>query len=88
MTGWGHLRPNWAISAMSGLPPLATELRTFSGGPVVYNDWFLGRAFTQMLMLSYSGFELGSITRSARATSAGLSSMPRVLAVFGMSQCQ
>src|SRR5512140_1263636 len=24
----GHLRSNWAIGAMSGLPPLATELRT------------------------------------------------------------
>jgi hypothetical protein len=24
----GHSRPNWAVRAMSGLPPLATELRT------------------------------------------------------------
>ena len=24
----GHLRPNWAFGAMSGLPALATELRT------------------------------------------------------------
>jgi hypothetical protein len=24
----GHSRPNWAMRAMSGLPPLATELRT------------------------------------------------------------
>lgn len=24
----GHLRPNWTLRAMSGLPPIATELRT------------------------------------------------------------
>ena len=24
----GHSRPKWAVLAMSGLPPLATELRT------------------------------------------------------------
>jgi hypothetical protein len=24
----GHSRPNWAVCAMSGLPPIATELRT------------------------------------------------------------
>jgi hypothetical protein len=28
MSGWGHSRPKWAVYAMSGLPPLATELRT------------------------------------------------------------
>jgi hypothetical protein len=28
MSGLGHSRPNWAMRAMSGLPPLATELRT------------------------------------------------------------
>ena len=24
----GHSRPNWAVRAMSGLPPIATEYRT------------------------------------------------------------
>jgi hypothetical protein len=28
MTGWGHSRPKWRVPAMSGLPPIATELRT------------------------------------------------------------
>jgi len=28
MSAQGHFRPNWPVSAMSGLPPLATELRT------------------------------------------------------------
>src|SRR5450631_2232473 len=28
MSAVGHSRPNWAMRAMSGLPPLATELRT------------------------------------------------------------
>jgi hypothetical protein len=24
----GHFRPDWAVGAVSGLPPIATELRT------------------------------------------------------------
>jgi hypothetical protein len=28
MSVGGHSRPNWAVGAMSGLPPVATELRT------------------------------------------------------------
>ena len=28
MSLWGHSRPKWSVRAMSGLPPLATELRT------------------------------------------------------------
>ena len=28
MSKKGHSRPNWAVRAMSGLPPIATELRT------------------------------------------------------------
>jgi hypothetical protein len=29
MSQMGHSRPNWAIRLMSGLPPIATELRTW-----------------------------------------------------------
>jgi hypothetical protein len=28
MSEMGHSRPKWAVRAMSGLPPVATELRT------------------------------------------------------------
>ena len=28
MSEVGQSRPNWAVRAMSGLPPIATELRT------------------------------------------------------------
>ena len=28
MSGWGHSRPNWAVSTMSAFLPIATELRT------------------------------------------------------------
>jgi len=28
MSGSGQSLPNWAVGTMSGLPPLATELRT------------------------------------------------------------
>jgi hypothetical protein len=28
MSELGHSLPNWAVRAMSGLPPIATELRT------------------------------------------------------------
>ena len=35
MTVLGQSRPNWAVSAMSGLPPIATELRTSRNGSFV-----------------------------------------------------
>jgi hypothetical protein len=31
----GHSRPKWSVHAMSGLPPLATALRTFLIGSFV-----------------------------------------------------
>ncbi len=30
-----HSRPNWAVRVMSGMPPIATELRTSTSGSFV-----------------------------------------------------
>ncbi len=35
MSAWGQSLPKWTVRVMSGLPPLAAELRTFQIGSFV-----------------------------------------------------
>jgi hypothetical protein len=66
-TASGHTRPNWAVRATSGLPPIATELRTSRIG-----------SFVPLAEVT----RFYSITSSARTSSVGGTVIPIERAVF------
>src|SRR5207244_7006491 len=58
LSAMGHSRPNWTVCAMSGLPPVATELRTsrigsFVPQPDLHEQWeylpSISQRFCQLL---------------------------------------